>query len=281
MTLRAAAFVAVLQAAGIPLFLWLFGADVPAAARAVRRLAWLSAAAALLATIAAHAVQPARMTGTFGGVLDGSLHAILLASDAGTAHALRILGLVMILAAAYGGSRLREAAGLAGAMLVATSFAFAGHTVTHDLRWVLACLLVLHVLVAAFWLGSLWPLHLASRVESARSTGDLLERFSASAMRLVPLIFVAGLAMAIVLLEEVAGLLSGYGLLLVGKAAGFAALMGLAALNKWRLGPAISAGRGGALFALRRSLAAEWLLIAAVLGITAVMTAFFSPGMTH
>ena len=55
-------------------------------------------------------------------------------------------------------------------------------------------------------------------------------------------------------------------------------LLALAALNKRRLGPRISAGEAGALVAFRRSVAAEWWLIAAVLSVTAVMTALFSPG---
>jgi putative copper export protein len=65
--------------------------------------------------------------------------------------------------------------------------------------------------------------------------------------------------------------------LLIAKAVGFAVLMGLAAANKWRLGPALVHGpvQSGQWF--RRSVAAEYVLIAAVLTITAVMTSFFSP----
>jgi putative copper export protein len=53
--------------------------------------------------------------------------------------------------------------------------------------------------------------------------------------------------------------------------------MGLAAANKWRLGPALVHGpvQSGRWF--RRSVAAEYVLIAAVLTITAVMTSLFSP----
>jgi putative copper export protein len=53
--------------------------------------------------------------------------------------------------------------------------------------------------------------------------------------------------------------------------------MGLAALNKWRLGPAIGAGDAGALVYLRRSVLLEWLLLAAVVTATATMTGLFSP----
>jgi putative copper export protein len=54
-------------------------------------------------------------------------------------------------------------------------------------------------------------------------------------------------------------------LLLLAKVTGFAALMALAALNKWRLGPAIADGSAGALGSFRRSVFVKWVLIAAVL----------------
>jgi putative copper export protein len=65
--------------------------------------------------------------------------------------------------------------------------------------------------------------------------------------------------------------------LLIAKAVGFALLMGLAAANKWRLGPALGSGIVGSGQWFRRSVATEYVLIAAVLAITAVMTSFFSP----
>jgi copper resistance protein D len=65
--------------------------------------------------------------------------------------------------------------------------------------------------------------------------------------------------------------------LLLAKVAGFAVLLGLAALNRWRFGPAIAAGRARALESLRETVLAEWILIAAVVAVTAVMTGLFSP----
>ena len=53
--------------------------------------------------------------------------------------------------------------------------------------------------------------------------------------------------------------------------------MGLATLNKWRLGPAIAAGHAPALRNFQRSVVAEWSLIVAVLVVTAIMTGLFSP----
>src|SRR4029077_14399767 len=98
---------------------------------------------------------------------------------------------------------------------------------------------------------------------------------------LVPLIPLAGLGMAAVLLPDFAALLAPYGLLLGAKLMLFAALMGLAALNKLRLSPALARGEPAALPRLRRSLAAEYVLICAVLSVTAALTGFFSPSQTE
>jgi putative copper export protein len=65
--------------------------------------------------------------------------------------------------------------------------------------------------------------------------------------------------------------------LLLGKTGVFAVLMGLAALNKWRFGPRLGGGDAAAGGALRRTVAIEWLLIAALLIGTAVGTSLFSP----
>lgn len=65
--------------------------------------------------------------------------------------------------------------------------------------------------------------------------------------------------------------------MLLAKAAAFTALLGLAALNKWRLGPDLGTGTPEAAKRFRISVSIEYALIVAVLGITAVMTTFFSP----
>jgi putative copper export protein len=54
----------------------------------------------------------------------------------------------------------------------------------------------------------------------------------------------------------------------------FAVLMGLAALNKWRYGPACAAGEARA---FRRTVIVEYVLVCLVLAVTATMTTFYSP----
>jgi hypothetical protein len=75
-----------------------------------------------------------------------------------------------------------------------------------------------------------------------RYSATAIERFSATATWLVPVILLAGVTMAVVLLPNVAALREPYGELLIGKVVGFALLMGLAAANKWRLGSGVIRG---------------------------------------
>jgi putative copper export protein len=119
------------------------------------------------------------------------------------------------------------------------------------------------------------PLVLVLRLESHGSAAGLLMRFSRRAGWLVPLILLAGLAMAWILAGSLSVLSQPYGQLLLAKLAGFVLLMLFAAYNRWKLTPALQQAASSA--ALRRCIAAEYVLIAAVLSVTAVMTTFFSP----
>jgi putative copper resistance protein D len=275
--LRGLAFAAALQAAGAANFCWLFGGMLERSVERVRSIAVHTVVVALILVLADTLVAPARLVGDFGGIFDGSLQALLLGSDAGTSAAVRTLGLLLLLGGSIKRSRLAAAMALTGATLVVVSFAFVGHTAADDRRWLLAPLLIVHLTVIAFWFGGLWPLLASIRRESAAVGGAAVAEFSRVASWLVPIILVAGLALAVVLLPALASLGTPYGLMLIAKLAGFAVLMGLAAANKWRFGPRIATGDAAALTWLLRSVIAEWLLILTVVIVTATMTALFSP----
>lgn len=275
--LRAAEFTAALQAAGVPVFLWLFGSSLERAARPIGTLAVWTAAAGLVLSIAHALVEPARLAGELSGILDASLQGMLLASDAGTTTAIRVLGLAMVAGGSLKPSRFGALVALLGGALITASFAFMGHTASDERRWLLAILLILHLMLVAFWFGALWPLLISVKRESLVVGGSLIEEFSELAVRLVPIIFFAGLGLAVLLVPSLASLGTPYGLLLLTKVAGFTFLMGLAALNKWRLGPRIARGDAAAAQTFRHSVVAEWVLIVGVVTVTAVMTELFSP----
>jgi copper resistance protein D len=275
--LRALGFVAMFQAAGMALFLALFGHLLCASEPAIRRIGAPAALVAIGLVFAQYVLEAARMSGELSGAMDPTLQALVLHSSTATALAWRLAGLVLIAVAL----RLRGAASvtlsLIGIMLVIGAFALTGHTATHPERWLLSLLLETHLLIVIFWFGALVPLHLASSRESAATAGSVAAAFSAVALWIVPVSLAAGLVIGAFLLRGLAGLRTTYGQLLLVKLAGFAVLMGLAALNKWRLGPAVGRGEQKATAAFRRSLKAEYAVIASILGVTAVLTSFYSP----
>ena len=280
---RALAFVALFQATGIAFFMALFGRTLSSAQPAIRRLGLIAAAAGALLMLAHLSLDASRMAGGFSGVWDPDLQKLAWSSKSGISQIAQIAGLLVILAAlAFSPRRGATLAGSAGALMAIGAFLLTGHTSVHPLRFVLTPLLALHLLVVAFWFGALIPLVLVTRLEPAAATARIVQRFSAIAVLLVPLIVIAGLAMAALLSGSFGVLRTPYGQLLLVKLAGFIVLLLLAAYNRWRLTPALSLGGtapdgAAAAGALRRSIAAEYLLIVAVLGVTAVLTAFFSP----
>src|SRR6185503_20976298 len=116
---------------------------------------------------------------------------LLLRSNSGTAHIVRVVGLAVLLLALDRASRLNTWAATAGAALALLSFALMGHTTIHPQRWALAPLLLVHVGVGAYWVGALAGLYVAVR-DAGTGAAALVAQFSAHAMRLVPAILVAG-----------------------------------------------------------------------------------------
>jgi putative copper resistance protein D len=275
--LRALGFCCVLQAAGVALFLALFGRLLAGSREPVRRLGRASALLGLAVVAGQFSLEAARMAGEFSGLWDLSLQRAALRSTSGAALGLKVAALALLSMGLTRRGELAFTVSLVGATLAIAAFLLMGHTSVHPERWLLAPLLAVHLLVVAFWLGALLPLILASVRESPDVAAKLVSAFSVIATALVPVIFVAGLGMALLLVPSWAVLWQPYGALLIVKIAGFAALMGLASLNKWRLGPAIASGEERALKALRWSVAGEYVLILAVLTATAIMTMFFSP----
>jgi copper resistance protein D len=275
---RALSFVLLFQAAGVAVFAAIFDRRLANSRGTVHRLGRMAALAAMVSVAGHYALEAARMAGEMSGMWDPTLQGVAWNSPGRAALICRLLGLLLIALGLRGASVRWTIVAVGGVVLVTLAFTLTGHTSVNAHRWPLAALLMIHLLVVAFWFGALWPLYIVSSREIPTRASNIIERFSAVATWLVPMILLAGCAMAILLLPNLSALSEPYGELLIAKVVGFTLLMGLATANKWRLGPALIRGglQDGRRF--RRSVAAEYVLIAAVLAITAVMTSFFSPG---
>lgn len=275
--LRALSFVSVFQAAGVAIFIAIFHASLGDSLRIILRIGRVAAILALAFVVTHLVLEASRMAGTFAGVFDLGLQERVLSSSMGATAGLRVAGLLVLLIGLYGNGGFAQLLAVTGANLTLFSFALIGHTSVDADRWILAPLLLAHVLIVAFWFGALLPLYAITLRESSVVAAKLVDRFSQIAFWLVPGILVAGIVLALFLVPGFATLREPYGMLLLAKIAGFALLMGLAAANKWRLGPAIERGEESGVRLFRRVVGTEYILIVAVLATTAVMTSFFSP----
>jgi putative copper resistance protein D len=277
-TVRALSFIAMFEAAGGAWFLTQFASGLPAAGPTIVRHVQTAAVAGLVLVLVHFDLGAAQLSGEFSGLWDLPLLQLAWQTAPGSGLCLRVAGLLLILIGLRGRGRgLRTCICMLGSGMVLLAFITIGHTVDHPQRAALALVLVAHLLAVAFWFGALWPLRRVVTLEAAVTAATVLERFSRIALWVVPGLLLAGTTLAVMLLPGLAVFAQPYGRLLLAKIAGFAVLMGFAALNKLRLTPALARGESAAVMGLRRSLLLEYLIIAAVLTVTAVMTGLFSP----
>ncbi len=275
--LRAAWFIALLQGAGAAVFRGAFGSALRASAPRIHSFVAASAITAILLLIAADWIEGARLADDWSGLFDARLQRMVWVSTSSMALVVRVAAMLLSLSSLlFTGSRALGLA-TAGIVLTAASFSLVGHTTMHDAYLLLGLSVGVHALIVAAWFGSLVPLGMVANSEPALVAGRIVREYSSVAAWVVPFIAVAGATVALTLLPSFASLATPYGRLLLAKIGAFAVLMGLAAANKWRFGPAVENGRPEASRPFVRCLTAEYLLICAVLAVTAIMTGFFSP----
>lgn len=276
--LRFLGFAAILQAVGALIFLQIFREVRPTARMWVRKLALLSSALAIAVTAAGFFLEAGRMSGSWLGLFNADLLGLVLNSNSGAAHTVRMFGLGLITWGMSGPSEKGLTRSLIGGTVALLSFGMIGHVSSSPDKWLLYPLQIAHLTIAAFWFGALLPLlHILDKEEPS-DAAIIFDAFSAIALWLVPTLFLVGLGLAYVLVGDLPTLLgTTYGWLILTKASLFGLLMGAAGLNKLRFGPALARGEQSGAAAMRLSVRIEYTLIVLVLLATAAMTSFFSP----
>jgi putative copper resistance protein D len=259
--LRLALYVDLLLLFGVALFA-LCSVNAPLRFRPLLRgLALLGA----LLSVAGLLLMTSAMSGeTELAALWPHLQMMLLETDVGLAWALRMIALIVVLA--QPGKWL---ASMAGAVTL-TSLAWSGHGAMDEgsLRFWHFLSDILHLLAAGAWLGGMLALVLLARggVDEARIRllAEAVKRFEWIGAAIVLTLSVSGVVNYLFIvgprLDEV--LLGTYGMLLAIKVLLFAAMLVLAALNRFHLGPALERSlRDGqhviAAHALKRSVLLE------------------------
>ncbi|HEX8056471.1 MAG TPA: copper homeostasis membrane protein CopD [Novosphingobium sp.] len=247
----------------------------------------LFAIVGLLVSVWGYLVTTAGMMGVPLLSLDrATLGLVTLETAVGWAFVVRVVALLVVLAlacASRAGGRATVPAITAMAALAIATLAWSGHGVATEgmAGWIHLASDVIHLLAASAWLGALAALLWAAattRGGSAESLHGLhraLDGFAVSGSVIVGLIVLTGLVNGALLFGVEGGWKLGasiYGQLLILKLALFAAMLALAASNRFRLTPAIGAGIDGgsaALARLRQSVALEAATGVAILGLVA------------
>ncbi len=277
--LRAAYYVGSLGGAGLAFFALMFGSrlDTDHAGR-LRHWALGAAVLGIGAGLGALTAHVGILTG--GETLtDPEVWSIVLLSPAGASYGLGGIGLALMGSLALG----RHWAPLAatGGVLACASFALLGHTTSLAPRPLLTALLLVHLMVAAYWIGSLPPLAWVSRRGGA-DAARLVEDWARIAAASVPLLVAAGLVLAWWILGDLGKLVgSRYGWALMAKVTVVAILLGFAAWHRFRLTPALADRVPGAGAQLARSVIAEAVMALVVLYAAAEMVSNSPEGVTH
>ena len=214
------------------------------------------------------------------GMWDQTYIEILWQSGAGMSYKLRLtgwLGLLMLLIAMRFNSALTKPLALiylGTSLLIAASFTSIGHT-AEQVIWVRLAL-VLHIFIAMWWVGFLYPLRSWCGEFPTNTLQLLMHEFGKQASILVVLLLLAGAGISYVLEGSFKSLFSSaHGNILLLKLGVVAGILALAAYHKTRLVPAVIDKKSA--LALQLSISIEMGIALLILIITAALSTLVGP----
>ena len=226
------------------------------------------------------------------GAFDWTMAQILLDTPVADFSLYRVVGFAMLIAASVlllrQAGQYSSAPGLNfyrrillfngfGFMLLLLSFRYGGHVSVLSLP--VQFLLVIHFTGFAIWIGSLFPLAVLSRTDDKEHLQLVLRKFGDHAVFFVGGLLIAGVLLVLNLIHAPSELVTtAYGNALSAKLALVLVLLGIAAINKLRLVPALMAKEG--ILAFRKSLRIEIVVASLLLVLTAYLSTVVGP-MSH
>ncbi len=239
--------------------------------RALRSAALLGCAAVLFAALRL-AIANVQLGGSIASILDPTTLSWTWTTLAPSSIAFTLGG-----ALAFAAWRFRRLFAALAAIALAAGFALTGHTQALESPSFAPWGVGLHALLAAFWIAApitLWPrANLPDEVVLSRT-----ERFSRLAIVLVPVLFVIGMWLAVLLAGSVEALFSSlYGQLLLAKLAAASAALALGAYNKQIVARKLRQAPAEGRQALTVTLAFDTALFASALVLVGVATTFTGP----
>ena len=253
---------------------------IPAAIdRYLRRITSRAALAALLLAIAQLPVAAGTLGGDLASAVDPFLLQLVIAAPSGLAALVATAGLALLLVIERVPAAVPPVIRVLPPAVVILSMTLVGHATSRGV--LTGMLLSLHLAGIGYWLAALLPLRrmCLAPMDGPASDGavaelsTLAEEFGRLALVLVAMLVVAGLCYAALLLGSVNALVStAYGQVLLAKMALVSGMLGLAAVNRFRLVPALNEGTAQAASRLRRSIEIEMGIAGLILVATSLLT---------
>lgn len=266
---RGIAYLALLLVAGLPILALSNGLPGELSSRQRRALALLALVAAG-ASIWWALESVAAMAGLTLATLDQeTFTVVLVATPLGAVMEWRLTALFAVLLAMVVPLRALRVpvATLAGGVALG-SMAWTGHAGASEVplhRWAD----VVHLVAAATWIGALAAFVTRAFTRETRAQVEALAKFARTGTVIVALLLLTGMVNTLAIAGWPVPLSSRWTMLLALKLGLFAAMLGLAASNRWRIVPALERGEVGAVGRLRRSMVME---LAAGLGVVAIVS---------
>jgi len=216
----------------------------------------------------------------FSGMWDTTYIGILWETGVGLSYKLRLAGwfgvLLLIMAMRLNTTYIKPLSliTLLVTLLIAMSFSLVGHA-AEQAPWVRIAL-VLHVFIAMWWIGLLYPLGQWCREFPANTLRLLMHEFGKHAVFMVALLLIAGGGISYAVEGSFEALFnSPHGNILLLKLGVVAAILSLAALHKFRLVPGLETVQS--VKALQFSISLEIGFALVILVITAALSTLFGP----
>ncbi|HCD22142.1 MAG TPA: hypothetical protein DEQ79_11180 [Alphaproteobacteria bacterium] len=234
--------------------------------------AWIGFGATCLRVPAA----AGNLGGDLASAVDPQFMGLMMGTSLGLSTVLAALGFIMAATLPRVVEARRPIAGGVTVAVIAASFAIHGHAVLGGLMTGL--LLVVHLSCVAVWLGAFLPLRRLCMLADSDAPAhdelaDIAHQFARVASWAVGALVISGGGFAAYLTGSLTALFTtAYGLVLLAKIGLVAGLLGLAALNRFRLVPDLRGGDISAAARLQTSINLEIAVVAVILTLTAVLT---------
>jgi copper transport protein len=251
------------------LFFVAFVAVPPAPAMRVMAFALAAAPVALLLSVSLQGLDALGLP--LAGIVGGESLRAGFATSYGAAALVAVLAALPALVGLGTKGIVRRVLAVAALVALGSAFALTGHASAAPPQWLTRPAVFVHTVGVAMWTGALVPLAFLLLSANERGSAAALRRFSRIIPFVVAPLVASGLVLAVVQVGTPEALVTtGYGIVLLVKGLLLIVLFALAGLNRLRLTRPALAGDAVATRRLAASVAAEIVIVAAILAVVAL-----------